>query len=588
MIDIPAHWRECLVGALGSSISGLSFRPQDAREAPGPDLIACFRTSNIQEYLEEHDVLFVPRNLLRSERQLLQDGDILISTANSDNLVGKCVITENLSYEATLGGFITAFRVNRALVIPRFFYYWMSSPLIKARLRSLARKTTNIANLAMSDFAKVKIPLPPLSEQRRIVEILQEAEEIRRLHAEAEDKAAELAPAIFESIFGTPSEWNDAKKLREIVKIVGGGTPSRRVEHYYTGKIPWATSKDIKTLYLSDTEEHVTEEAIQLSATNIVPEGTVLVVVKSKILAHSLPVSINQVPMCFGQDIKGLIPIKSIYPEFLVYSLQSQLGRILARARGANTEGLTLEALKTLDVPMPLPEKVEQFRIACEEIYKLNKDSIVGNRLISLADMSLSANAFSGFLTADWRETYHDMLASEARDRDAVLKEEGAALTVLRRATVKEMEEVFELPADGIYAELNSEQRFLLREIGRMVGGVRYARYFSTQTLGQYLPKGLLRRNPQAIEGHLAVLAARGLIIPVSREEQTEDTGMFVFGNAYRLPLQTNEQLLTTENGEDIFTEAEEELFVQVGGDKVRLSEMERLATQLGKERSLQ
>jgi hypothetical protein len=63
---------------------------------------------------------------------------------------------------------------------------------------------------------------------------------------------------------------------------------------------------------------------------------------------------------------------------------------------------------------------------------------------------------------------------------------------------------------------------------------------------------------------------------------------MFVFGNAYRLPLQTNEQLLTTENGEDIFTEAEEELFVQVGGDKVRLSEMERLATQLGKERSLQ
>jgi hypothetical protein len=161
-------------------------------------------------------------------------------------------------------------------------------------------------------------------------------------------------------------------------------------------------------------------------------------------------------------------------------------------------------------------------------------------------------------------------------------------LTVSGEVLVQEMEEVGELPTRGIYAELNSEQRFLLREINRMVGGVRYARYFSAQSLSEYLPKGVLRRNPQAIEGHLAVLAARGLIIPVSREEQTEDTGMFVFGNAYRLPLQTNEQLLTTENGEDIFTEAEEELFVQVGGDKVRLSEMERLATQLGKERSLQ
>ena len=178
------------------------------------------------------------------------------------------------------------------------------------------------------------------------------------------------------------------------------------------------------------------------------------------------------------------------------------------------------------------------------------------------------------------------MLALEARDRDAALKEEGAALTVPRRATIQGLEDIVELPTSGFYAELNSEQRFLLSEIGRMVGGVRYARYFSAQTLSEYIPKGVLRRNPQAIEGHLAVLAARGLIIPVSREEQTEDTGVFIFGNAYRLPLQDNEQLLTTENGDGALTEAGEELIVQGGGDKVRLSEMERLAAQLEKERS--
>ena len=107
-----------------------------------------------------------------------------------------------------------------------------------------------------------------------------------------------------------------------------------------------------------------------------------------------------------------------------------------------------------------------------------------------------------------------------------------------------------------------------------MVGGVRYARYFSAQLLSDYLSEGPLRRNPQAIEGHLAVFAARGLIIPVSREEQTEDTGEFVFGNAYRLPLEDYEP----REGE----EGEPRI-----GDHSRLRELERLAAQLEKERAL-
>ncbi len=392
-------------------------------------------------------------------------------------------------------------------------------------------------SLRTSDLSKLRIPLPPLSEQQRIVGLLQEAEEICRLRAEAQAKTAELAPAMFEAVFGVPSEWKGGPKLGELVKIVGGGTPSRSVGHYYSGRIPWATSKDIKKLYLDDTEEHVTEEAVQSSATNIVPAGTVLVVVKSKILAHSLPVAITQVPMCFGQDIKGLIPTSDITPEFFVYSLQAQLGRILSRARGANTEGLTLEAIKSLNMPKPSPKLIERFRIACDEIRSLEKASIASNRMTFLTSASLSAHAFSGQLTADWREAHRERLAIEARERDAALKEAGATFLLSRRETIQEMEAFFQDRTEGIYSELNREQRVLLRELNRMVGGVRDARYFSAKMLNDYISEEPLRRNPQAIEEHLAVLAARGLIVPVSREEQTEDTGEFVFGNAYRLPL---------------------------------------------------
>jgi hypothetical protein len=97
-------------------------------------------------------------------------------------------------------------------------------------------------------------------------------------------------------------------------------------------------------------------------------------------------------------------------------------------------------------------------------------------------------------------------------------------------------------------------------------------RYFSAQSLSASL-SGPLHKNPHAVEGHLAVLAARGLIIPVSREEKAEDTGEFAFGNTYRLPLEDYEPK-EGEEGEPII------------GDNARLRELGRLVTQLEKERA--
>lgn len=478
-----------------------------------------------------------PARLIRKSADLgryrVQFGDLLLARSGS---VGRSFVAPQDFSDWVFASYFIRFRLRLPLVDPVFAGFFCRSPLFKDQVARIARVVAQ-PNVNSGEFAEMLFPLPPLSEQQRIVEILQEAEEIRRLRAEAQAKTAELAPAMFEAVFGVPSEWKGGPKLAELVKIVGGGTPIRSVGHYYSGRIPWATSKDIKKLYLDDTEEHVTEEAVQSSATNIVPAGTVLVVVKSKILAHSLPVAITQVPMCFGQDIKGLIPTSDITPEFFVYALQAQLGRILSRARGANTEGLTLEALKSLNMPKPSLRLIERFRIACDEIRSLEAASIASNRMTFLTSASLSAHAFSGQLTATWRETHQESLAIEARERDAALKEAGAAFSRWRRETIQEMEAFFQDRTDGVYSDLNREQRVLLREIEHMVGGVRDARYFSAQMLSDYLAEGPLRRNPQAIEEHLAVLAARGLIIPVSREEQTEDTGEFVFGNAYRLPL---------------------------------------------------
>src|SRR5690606_25211787 len=110
---------------------------------------------------------------------------------------------------------------------------------------------------------------------------------------------------------------------------------------FFSGDICWATSKDMRGERLIDTQEHVTDEAIASSATKLVEPGTVLVVVKSKVLMHRLPICISDVPVCFGQDLKGLVLKGTATREFLLRSIKLSERTLLERARGANTEGLT-------------------------------------------------------------------------------------------------------------------------------------------------------------------------------------------------------------------------------------------------------
>jgi type I restriction enzyme S subunit len=139
--------------------------------------------------------------------------------------------------------------------------------------------------------------------------------------------------------------------LIELVKITGGGTPSRERPEFFRGRIPWLTSKDMRSDYIWDTEEHVTQEGIDNSCTNLVPVDSILLVVKSKVLMHRLPVAITKVPICHGQDIKSIQCSPELHPEFARFVLKHHEWRLLQAARGANTEGLTLPMLEELPVP---------------------------------------------------------------------------------------------------------------------------------------------------------------------------------------------------------------------------------------------
>ncbi len=298
---------------------------------------------------------------------------------------------------ATNQGF-KSFIPDRKRLDADYLYHWLR--LNRPALEQLGVGAT-FKEVSKAIVSRVEIPLPPLEEQQRIAAMLDKAEELRAKRRAAIGLLDQLPQAIFLEMFGDPKTnpkgWPVGSLTDPSVAVIfGGGTPSRAIPAYFEGDICWATSKDIKRELLVDTQEHVTAEAVARSATKLVPSGSLLVVVKSKILARTLPLAISQVPVCFGQDLKGIVPKKPESVHFLFHSLKAGERWLLERARGINTEGLTLEHLRDFPLSIPPADLQGRFGAKVEAIHRARaaNQSALGklDRLIA----SLQATAFKG------------------------------------------------------------------------------------------------------------------------------------------------------------------------------------------------
>ncbi len=150
--------------------------------------------------------------------------------------------------------------------------------------------------------------------------------------------------------------------LGELVTITGGGTPPRSNPDYFDGAIPWVTPKDMKASELRDSLVRITERGLQESATKLVPPNSVLVVVRSGVLKHSVPIAINRVPVALNQDMKALSAGPRLQPEYLAHYLRAITPEILRWVRATTADNFPVERLR--DLQLPLPKLTEQRRIA--------------------------------------------------------------------------------------------------------------------------------------------------------------------------------------------------------------------------------
>ncbi|TRU30344.1 MAG: restriction endonuclease subunit S [Microcystis aeruginosa Ma_SC_T_19800800_S464] len=315
----------------------------------------------VGEFLDRSSRFLTSEKAKELKCTFLKEGDILV--ARMPDPIGRACIFPGDKHPCVTVVDVCIIRPNPREICNRWLMWMINSPQFKRQLDQYISGTTR-QRISRKNLQKLKIPLPPLEEQRRIAAILDKADGVRRKRKEAIRLTEELLKSTFLEMFGdpvtNPKGW-EIKPLGEVVQFVGGGTPSRKISKYFEGQICWTTSKDMGVDILTNTEEHITAEAIENSSTKLVQPECLLVVVKSKILMHRLPVARTIVPTCFSQDIKAVIPFDSQMTRYLHRHLKIGQKILLQQARGVNTEGLTLDHLRSYPVMMPSSGEIEKF-----------------------------------------------------------------------------------------------------------------------------------------------------------------------------------------------------------------------------------
>ncbi len=398
------------LGEVIQYLRGITFKPEEKVEPTADDAVVCMRTKNVQDILDESDLIAVPSSLVRRDELYLRAGDILLSSANSWNLVGKVCRVPQLRYRATAGGFISVVR-PRSTVDSRYLYHWLASPDVQERIRGCARQTTNIANLSVPQFEQLRIRVPPLAEQRRIADILDKADAIRRKRKEAIALTEELLRSAFLDMFGDPvmnpkgwpTETIDDLCSRGARLVDGPFGSSLKPEHYVSAGVKVVRNWNIYDDRFDFSEfKYVTPAKFEEIRRSEVLPGDVLITTKGTVGDVCMAPDLGgPAALSASGTVRLRLPTDESYlPEFVVGQMTTRRYKSYLHTfeAGSAQQYLNLSAIRKMRLIRPPRKEQTVFRTFRARIRESQRQvSDAHNRTEDLFQ-SLVARAFSGEL----------------------------------------------------------------------------------------------------------------------------------------------------------------------------------------------
>ncbi len=314
----------------------------------------------VAKFLDKSNRFLTREKAQKLRCTFLKRGDILI--ARMPDPIGRACLFPGASREC-----VTV--VDAAILRPKedcdpdYIQYWINSPNIQRAIRETAKGATRqrVARRALEDLP---ITLPSLDEQRRIVtrikECMDRIDEIALLRGTSALESKVLHRSFYHEQYERLISNGKTVRLEQAAKFMGGGTPSKQNPSFWMGTIPWISPKDMKRRDLYDATDHISDAAISGSSTKLISEPSVLFVVRGMILAHTLPIAVNRVPVAINQDMKAAVPTNGFDVDFLAAMLRGAEKKLLSQVEIAGHGTCRLQQPHWTGVPIPVLSQSEQ------------------------------------------------------------------------------------------------------------------------------------------------------------------------------------------------------------------------------------
>ena len=328
-------------------------------------------------------------------------GDVLLTKdgANTGN-----VTLNTLDEPLSLLSSVCLIKTNPAVLIPSFLSYYLQSP---DGLMNITGQMSGAAirRIILRDIKRATIPIPPLTEQHRIVGVLDEA--LARIVTARENAEKNLrnARALFEghiaSVLGHSRGRCPEGRLGDVCNTSSGGTPLKsRREYYEGGTIPWLLSGEVAQGEVREATRFITEDGLNASSAKVFPANTVLVAMYG---ATAGQVGILRFEATTNQAICGIFPNKDFIPEFLLYLLLSKKAMLVAQAAGNAQPNISQAKIRSLAVPLLslMDQRRVVERLASSQTETKRLERVYQRKLTALEELrqSFLDEAFRGRLT---------------------------------------------------------------------------------------------------------------------------------------------------------------------------------------------
>jgi len=300
----------------------------------------------------------------------LKQNDILITTRGD---IGQVALVPDSFIGSNINAQIVRIGVSKSIFF-KYLAYILTYKETQKDIKGLETGTA-LKQLPVKKLNLLKIPIPPLEEQKKIAEIFSTVDQKiafvdNRIEETELLKKGLMQKLLTEGIGHTefkdseigriPIKW-EVSKLGSLTSLTAGGTPSTGVEEYWTpAEVSWLSSGEVNKKIVFNTDNMISEYGLNNSAAKLVPKNSILIALAGQGKTRGT-VAITEIELTTNQSVASILPSEKLDMYFLYHNLDSRYEELRLMSTGSGGRGgLNLTILRSVKIALPPLEEQKQ------------------------------------------------------------------------------------------------------------------------------------------------------------------------------------------------------------------------------------